>query len=508
MKKIILLFAFTILCLIFPAEGQKNKRAQKNPAKIKYEAEDANLLDGVFVREDSTASGGKFLRMENSGSVVFHVDVNSEARYTIAIGYRSPGRDNAQRILINDKEHEPEIGFTASSQWNGIEKNAGLIAGDNTIELRKSWGHMDIDYITVSGPILERPEITPLANTFYKNQTTSDLFIKLDKNNNKLVSITHNQQPVPFEEEEVTYTQDATMIKIPNDYLSMLEIGNTELLLNFSNTEPVKLNLDVRDTPIKTELTIVSFDVSHGASVLMLLPTGKTLLIDTGTEEMCSQRVIPFLERHEIKPDYLWITHYHDDHCGGVDLLMEKYQGIVKKDYKDFNTGDRFKFENVNVTILNSYQDGANQEDENFKSLSMRMEYNGFVYTHGGDIYGQNQHRILKKYAKENNLKQLKTHVYHANHHFHGSVDEDYLKAIDPYIIIVSAEEHVYGRAAYTQQVLKNVFPHLKKEHKRFIEDLLSLEVGHAVIRVEDGSNWNYETYKDLDAVIPFLKNN
>ena len=132
----------------------------------------------------------------------------------------------------------------------------------------------------------------------------------------------------------------------------------------------------------------------------MLLPTGKTLLIDTGTEQMCKERVIPFLDRHKIIPDYLWITHYHDDHCGGAGLIMEKYKNLTKKDYKDFNTGDRLEFEKVNVTILNSYQDGINSADENPKSLSMRMEYNGFVYTHGGDIYGQNQHQILQRYAK------------------------------------------------------------------------------------------------------------
>jgi hypothetical protein len=52
------------------------------------------------------------------------------------------------------------------------------------------------------------------------------------------------------------------------------------------------------------------------------------------------------------------------------------------------------------------------------------------------------------------------------------------------------------------------VLPYLRNKHKRFIEDLLSFEVGHAVIRVADCNNWNYETYKDLNAVIPFLKNN
>jgi hypothetical protein len=187
---------------------------------------------------------------------------------------------------------------------------------------------------------------------------------------------------------------------------------------------------------------------------------------------------------------------------------MEKYKNLAKKDYKDFNTGDRLEFEKVNVTILNSYQDGINSDDENPKSLSMRMEYKGFVYTHGGDIYGQNQHQILQRYAKNNNAAFLRTHVYHANHHFHGSVDEEYLKTIDPYLIIVSGEEHIYGRWAYTQQVQRDVLPYLRNEHKRFIEDLLSFETGHTVIRVADGNNWNYETYKDVNAVIPFLKTN
>jgi beta-lactamase superfamily II metal-dependent hydrolase len=502
MKKTILLFCLTILWLTFACDN-----AGAGQKKI-YEAENGKLLDGISVLDDTAASGGKFLRMGKTGSVIFRVDVNSEGRYTIGIGYRSPNKDNAQRILINDKEYAPEIGFPASSKWAEIEQNAGLTAGINTIEIRKSWGNMDIDYITVSGPIPERPEISPVTNTFYKNKTSSDLFIKLDKNGNKLVSITQHAKPVPFEEKTVSYTQDGVMVEIPKEYLSSLPTGKDEISFNFSNTEPVKFKLDVRDAERKAEWTIVSLDVNHGTSVLMLLPTGKTLLIDTGTEQMCKERVIPFLDRHKIVPDYLWITHYHDDHVGGLGLITEKYKKLTKKDYKDFNTGDQLVFEDVNVTILNSYQDGISSIDENPKSLSMRMEYKGFVYTHGGDIYGQNQHQILQRYAQKNNLDFLKTHVYHANHHFHGSVDTDYLKTIDPYLFIVSGEEHIYGRGAYTQQVQRNVLPYLRNEHKRLIEDLLSFETGHIVIRVADGNNWNYETYEDLNAVIPFLKNN
>jgi hypothetical protein len=508
MKKITCLVAFAILWLAYPAEGQKDERTQGKLIKKTYEAEEANLLDGILLLQDASASGGKFLRMEKTGAVLFHVDAKESGRYTIGIGYRSPAKDNAQRILINGREYEPEIGFLASSKWTEIEKNSGLTAGTNTIELRKSWGHIDIDYITVYGPIFERPEISPAINTFYKNETAADLFIKLEKNHNKLVSVTHNEHPVPFKEQNISYTEDATMVRIPAEYLNTLSTGNTELLFNFSNTEPVKFNLEVRDSKRTAELTIVSFDVGHGASVLIFLPTDKTLLIDTGTEQMCKERVIPFLERHEVVPDYLWITHYHDDHAGGQRLLMEKYKGLTKKDYNDFKTDERSEFERMNVTILNSYEGGADNNDENFKSLSMRMEYKGFVYTHGGDIYGQNQQGILQRYAQRNDLEHLRTHIYNANHHFHGSVDVAYLKALDPYLFIVSGEEHIYGRGAYTQQVQRNVLKGLKNENKRLIEDLLSFEVGHVVIRVADGNSWNYETYKDVNTMIPFLKNN
>jgi hypothetical protein len=260
MKKTAFLFVAVILWFAYTSEsvfaGQKKT----------CEAEDGNLLDGISVLEDSSASGGKFLRMGKTGAVVLRIDVNSEGRYTIGIGYRSPNKDNAQRILINGKEYAPEIGFVASSKWAEIEKNVGLNAGTNTIEIRKSWGNMDIDYISVSGPIIERSEISPLTNTFYKKKTTSDMFVKLDKNGDKLVSITHNQQPVPFEEKSVSYTQDGEMVKIPKEYLSTLETGKADILFNFSNTEPVKFKLDVRDAEIKAEWTIVSFDVSHGTS--------------------------------------------------------------------------------------------------------------------------------------------------------------------------------------------------------------------------------------------------
>jgi len=504
------LLIVTMLCFVFPARSAdlKINEDQKPKTVIDkiYEAEEAVLLDSILTLQDSSASGGNFCQMRKTGSVLFNVSVEETGRVAITIGYRSSAADRAQHILINGIEYAPEIGFPRSISWTEIEKSAGLKTGENTIELRASRGELDIDYIRVEGPIFEPPEITPKNNTFYIHETSSDLTIQLEKNHNPFIGITILKNDIPYKQEPVSYIEDAVSITVPNSYLQTLETGPAEFLFHFGNTEPVSFQLNVRDVPYPTDWIIVSLDVSHGTAVLMLLPTGKTLLIDTGTETMCRERVIPFLDRHQINLDYVWITHYHEDHCGGERLLLDRFTGLIKKDYHDFATDEQFEFEGIRVTILNSYNDGTEELGENSRSLSMRMEYRGFVYTHGGDIYGWNQHEILHRYVEKNQLDQLKTHIYHANHHFHGSVDVAYLRMIDPYLFIVSGEEHIYGRGAYTQQVKKNVLNYLKENNERLIEDLLSFEVGHIIIRVSDRTHWNYETVKDLDAVISFLK--
>ncbi len=506
MKKMVFLFIITVLCFACSAwNADAGKSDGQNTIQKFYEAENAVLLDSISILQDSSASSGGFLRMGKTGTVLFNVTVEETGRYAIGIGYRSPEKDRAQHILINGIEYAPEIGFVRSVRWTETEKSAGLRTGENTVELRASQEHMDIDYIRVEGPVFEPPEITPKNNTFYLHMSPSDLTVQLEKNHNPFTGITYLKKNVPYEQTPVSYIEDAVSITIPNSYLQTLETGPAEFLFHFDNTEPLPFQLNVRDIPYQTDWIVVSLDVSHGTAVLMLLPTGKTLLIDTGTEEMCRERVLPFLNRHQIDLDDLWITHYHDDHCGGEQLLLDRFSGLIKKDYRDFTTNSRFEFEGIQVTILNSYNDGTEELGENSRSLSMRMEYRGFVYTQGGDIYGWNQHEILHRYIEKNQVDHLKTHIYHANHHFHGSVDVAYLRTINPYLFIVSGEEHIYGRGAYTQEVQKKVLNYLKENNKRLIEDLMSFEVGHVIIRISDSTHWNYETVKNLHATIPFL---
>ena len=146
--------------------------------------------------------------------------------------------------------------------------------------------------------------------------------------------------------------------------------------------------------------------------------------------------------------------------------------------------------------ILNSYENGT---DENTRSLSFKMEYNGFVYVHGGDIYAINQRKIGHQFPHD-----IKADIYYANHHFHGSVDVDYLRQVDPALFLLQAQEAVYARSAYMVDFKRDVEAYLRTKSNRYIEALFALEVGTVVLRVNGKDDWSYETYRDTkNANIP-----
>jgi len=84
-------------------------------------------------------------------------------------------------------------------------------------------------------------------------------------------------------------------------------------------------------------LKVVSVDVDGGAATLFLTPEGKSLLVDTGWPagfgEMPSpdgskesaDRIVAAAKKLGIrKLDYVIVTHYHDDHSGGVTALVQR----------------------------------------------------------------------------------------------------------------------------------------------------------------------------------------
>lgn len=65
-------------------------------------------------------------------------------------------------------------------------------------------------------------------------------------------------------------------------------------------------------------------DVGHGNATFVISPSGETMLIDVGTSRS-ADRVYNFMQQNDIKKiDYLFITHFEEDHMGGAASLAEK----------------------------------------------------------------------------------------------------------------------------------------------------------------------------------------
>jgi len=122
--------------------------------------------------------------------------------------------------------------------------------------------------------------------------------------------------------------------------------------------------------------------------------------------------------------------------------------------------------------------------------MALRIQYRDFVLIHDADIYAHNQQRIL-----ESNRDEIIADVYYANHHFHGSVLPEYILQVEPDLVILQAQEAIYARAAYMVNYLEKTETVLNKRIDKPVETLTPLEVGAIIVRVNDKSNWNYETF-------------
>ena len=65
-------------------------------------------------------------------------------------------------------------------------------------------------------------------------------------------------------------------------------------------------------------------DIGHGNVTFVISPSGETLLLDCGPT-MAADRIYNFMQQNSIKKiDYLFITHFEDDHMGAAPVLSEK----------------------------------------------------------------------------------------------------------------------------------------------------------------------------------------
>ena len=163
-----------------------------------------------------------------------------------------------------------------------------------------------------------------------------------------------------------------------------MKIGSRVLAALFV-TASMTFGMQAQDAA-QGKLRVTFVDVEGGQATLFVTPAGKSLLIDTGWPDnnfRDADRITAAAKDAGIsRIDYVLITHYHDDHVGGVPQLVQRIpvgtffthgpnrepEGATKRDYEAFRKvlaqtkpklivpepGDRLPVEGLDVTVISS----------------------------------------------------------------------------------------------------------------------------------------------------------
>ncbi len=292
-------------------------------------------------------------------------------------------------------------------------------------------------------------------------------------------------------------------------------------------------------------LRIYHIDVEQADATLFISPNGNTLLVDSGKNGHGS-RIKAVLQQAGVNQIYHFVvTHYHEDHYGGIDDLVNDpeitigeaydrgdkqflsaskraqqtyvdYQNAVGDEATQLTRGETIPLDpTMSVTCISSggvvLGDAPNVPGthENDLSISLLVQYRGFRYFIGGDIELTTEGKI-----EERDLA-LDVDVYQANHHgSHTSSSWLFLQDLQPTVVVISSGND--GRYKHPRQHTLNNFAGLQPPSTvfqinkylkggvggntadEFIADLESSDTdGTILITVDPSSNRYTVTYRD-----------
>ena len=195
----------------------------------------------------------------------------------------------------------------------------------------------------------------------------------------------------------------------------------------------------------KDKVNVTFLNVEQGDCAIIRLHNKKTVIVDTGTEKMCSQEVIEFLTREGIDNICaLIISHDDSDHSGGIELLCD-YMNVEKVITSEFcktdtqttivKKGDTFDIEGAKFTVLSPGE--QMYENENESSLVVRMDFGESSFLFTGDI-GQ---------ETEKTIENVDVDVLKVSHHgSKNSSAKEFVDRVSPLYSVVSvSKSNSYG---------------------------------------------------------------
>lgn len=208
-------------------------------------------------------------------------------------------------------------------------------------------------------------------------------------------------------------------------------------------------------------------DVGQGDAIFIQTPSGKTVLIDGGPDNKVIRRLseeLPFWQR---QIDLVILTHPHDDHFQGLVEVLKRYQvtkllitrvECFNPAYQEFlevarssktqislvDDLDKFVIDDINFTVLYPIAKVADKKYDNFNnsSIVLKLSYHDIDFLMMGDAEVVVEEELLSK-----SINVLESEVLKLGHHgADTSSDEDFLRAVNPKIALISVGEiNSYG---------------------------------------------------------------
>ena len=217
---------------------------------------------------------------------------------------------------------------------------------------------------------------------------------------------------------------------------------------------------------IPGNLKIHFIDVGQGDSILIITPQNKTILIDGGGSsssefDVGESTLIPYiLDRGFTKIDVVIISHFDQDHIGGIFTVLqelkigkvyiskqtektenyEKFLEIVKeKKIKVYEvvSGNRIHIEkNLYFDILWPTENQITTNVLNNNAIVCNLHYRDFSMLFTGDIEEIAEKEILELYSQNKNL--LKANILKVGHHgSKTSSTSTFLEVVKPQIAVI-----------------------------------------------------------------------
>lgn len=215
------------------------------------------------------------------------------------------------------------------------------------------------------------------------------------------------------------------------------------------------------------EMQVHFIDVGQGDSALVITPHGRAFMVDTGgvregSYDIGSRVDVPYLLHYGVeKLDYIFLTHAHDDHAGGVKGILTKIPvgaigighegagdyfqpfgtgeiGKIKKLLVPLQEGSSIELDGVRIDMLYSPESRKVQESQlqatgNEFSNLIRVSYGEASFLFTGDLVAEQEQQVL---ANGTNVASTVLKIGH--HGSRTSSSQEFLTAVNPGWAVIS----------------------------------------------------------------------